>query len=510
MICQVKGCNTNCHVDCKIPMGFEKVDVFKDCECFHWKVPKTIKVEAESHRTDLLCKVCDSELTFVDTEQGMKKYKETRVISRENFTINGVTVCGEPIEKTWLNPRFGSEAEMDAGWSVKRIRETPVPFQVNFSDWSNVEKGTGMLCKKCNHPLNEHVHQTTQWKKIREKKVIIDEHTKKKYENASSEVEGRKLLKDELDKKVELLAKEEKEVKEKLATNLNCFRELSGRSSYIGLLNEQKNYIKQLLKVASQEDNADMVSHLKEQLGMIETLKEATGQVPAPAAPAEPGIGAEQLGVIKSLTEATGQVPAPAAPAAPGIGAGAVTHHGFLSLRFHEGLHGKELLQFARDLKRALEIKHHTVFLCEALAGEDFGMSVLQALETMTYMVSFVTLDPPYGENTRNAYCTHAELKTAHEKKKKIIPVFLFDKPADQRMEAKLDQTLTQTNTDWARVLQNVLRGKRVVDASNWLVDANDTAQTVAAEIDSSVRGPGVAAAAAAPPAAAYVADSST
>lgn len=279
MICTVPGCHKNCHLDCKIEMGFDKVDVFKDCECFHWKAKKTIKIQTEAHRSDVLCQVCDKEFNIVDTEQDIQRSTETRVASDNNFTVNGVTVYGQPMERTWLNKRFCTTAVGDKNTSVKDIRQASLPYEVSLWDWSNVEKGTGMVCNKCNHRLSEHSHQTTQWTQIKEKKVIIDKVTQDKFQQMSNDVEKKEALKEDLDQQVAKLADEEQEVKQKLKANLSRFGELSGKSSYIGLLNEQQCYIDQLRQVAVQEANMDMVNHLTEQLQTIETLKQATTAV---------------------------------------------------------------------------------------------------------------------------------------------------------------------------------------------------------------------------------------
>lgn len=279
MICTVPGCHSNCHLACKIEMGFDKVDVFKDCECFHWKVKKTIKIQTEANRSDVLCQVCDRQFVIVDAEQDIKHRTESRIASDNNFTVNGVTVCGQPMERTWLNKRFGTTAVGDENTSVKDIREASLPYEVSLWDWSNVEKGTGMVCNTCGHTLSEHSHQTTQWKKIKETKVIIDKQTQKKFQQMSNDVDQKEALKQELDQQVAKLEKEEQHVKQQLKANLSRFGELSGKSSYIGLLNEQQCYIDQLLQVAVHEGNTDMVKHLTEQLQTIDTLKQATTAV---------------------------------------------------------------------------------------------------------------------------------------------------------------------------------------------------------------------------------------
>merc|ERR1712079_751811 len=55
------------------------------------------------------------------------------------------------------------------------------------------------------------------------------------------------------------------------------------------------------------------------------------------------------------------------------------------------------------------------------------GPEIRGALFDMDYMVSFVTLDPAYGQDSGCTYTTYYELNFAKENKIKIVPLKLFE-----------------------------------------------------------------------------------
>eukprot|EP00969_Alexandrium_andersonii_P117691 5205895-Alexandrium_andersonii.AAC.1 len=76
-----------------------------------------------------------------------------------NFTINGTTVRGDP-ETQWTSSMYSTMARADFGTSLAGVRSMALPFTFSMYDWSNVEKGTGMVCKECKHSLAMHSHQS--------------------------------------------------------------------------------------------------------------------------------------------------------------------------------------------------------------------------------------------------------------------------------------------------------------------------------------------------------------
>merc|ERR1719401_476075 len=97
----------------------------------------------------------------------------------------------------------------------------------------------------------------------------------------------------------------------------------------------------------------------------------------------------------------------------------------FLSLRFTD----PALKNFANLIKMEWEKLGHDVFLCAAGYGDSFGGIIANALSAKPNFVAFITLDPPYGENSGGTFTTHYELDFAYQRKKKIFPIMMYEDP---------------------------------------------------------------------------------
>lgn len=266
MICG--ECNSNCHMDCNILKGMDKTASFKDCECFQWKRRKNVKVLSQSDRQHLLDKLFETETKIVSDETGEELRKEWRIKSKQNFNLNGTEIRGDP-ETQWTSSLFYTHADGDDGFRLAEVQSKIVPFDVTLSDWSNVERGQGMLCKTCNHSLAQHSHQTCYHVRKFKDEIQIDSSKMAEYNRLSGDVQQQKKLLEDVTQACKDMEQEEQRVKTELKQNLSKFKQIAASSSYLTLLREQKLHLETLKKTARTVGSQEA---LNEQLQIIDTM----------------------------------------------------------------------------------------------------------------------------------------------------------------------------------------------------------------------------------------------
>ena len=78
---------------------------------------------------------------------------------------------------------------------------------------------------------------------------------------------------------------------------------------------------------------------------------------------------------------------------------------------------------------RLRELTSHASILAVEKDTTDFGPDTLMALLEMEFMAAVMYGD--YGQKTRSAYCSYAEVKSAIGDKKHIIPLKMYETTPD-------------------------------------------------------------------------------
>lgn len=252
----------------------DKARCFKDCERFMWRTRKFIDIQTEQHRQQLLINVHERTANFVDIERTSNVKEQSVQITEwdKNFTVAGHEVRGNP-DQTWLNGGLSRLAYSRS--TLAFMRSEPVPFTCEMCDWSNVERGLAMECNVCTHSLENHSHQTCLHVKKTKMEDWIDVEMKEQYTHLTDKIQRQEVALATLNAKLEAMEMKEQQLKNELKTNLEKFKTIAASSSYISLLNEQKSYLRILLKQATQKDAQATVSALNDQIKLIETMTQA-------------------------------------------------------------------------------------------------------------------------------------------------------------------------------------------------------------------------------------------